>query len=62
MKRTKTFDYYFQEIGAGSAWVIFDITCPYCCKEKHIETVDYWNNETKQKCDCCGKKFLIILK
>lgn len=60
MKKVKTSDYRFEEIGAGSAWVIFDIKCPYCNKDYHIKTLDYWNCETKQKCDC-GKKFLVIL-
>lgn len=60
MKKINTSDYYFQEIDAGSAWVIFDIKCPYCEKVKHVKTIDYMNCETKQKCEC-GKKFLVIL-
>ena len=60
MKKIKTSDYYFQEIGAGSAWVIFNIKCPYCGKENLVKTVNYVNSETRQKCEC-DKKFLVIL-
>lgn len=60
-KTVKISDYYFEEINAGTAWVIFDVYCTYCDSEKHIKTIDCWNMEVKIECEC-GNKFLVILE
>lgn len=58
IKKIYVFDYYFEEIGAGAAWLICDFTCPNCEQTKHVKTLDYWNCECMRTCDC-GKKLIL---